>query len=220
VDANATCDPANMGCGPYTTDPRSATCDPAYCQPPTYDGRYTCETYQGPGMPRCIGVNHTIQAQGAYTCSSPACMTYDAGRPTCDTNQPACRPTYDPATLTCDASRMTCDGSSPNCHPRHTMEPPGSNVTCQTSHTCDKGFTCDLTSDPRAFTCDAANPQCQRATYNAFMATCNPLQIGCRINNPGACTTQFYETCQRGNPHCPPVGVEGTTWGKVKEKYR
>jgi len=216
-DGAATCDPVAPGCGPYTTDPRSATCDPAYCQPATYDGRYTCETYQGPGQPRCTGVNHTIDPQ-AYTCNS-ACQTYDSGQPTCDTNMLVCRPTYDPAVITCDASRMTCDGVSPNCHPGHTTEPPPYNHTCD-SQTCDKGFTCDLTADARAFTCDAANPQCQNPTYNAFMATCNPLQIGCRSNNPGACTSQFYLTCQRGNPSCPSVGVEGTTWGKVKEKFK
>lgn len=196
-----------------TATPVAAKSEPV----PTYDGRYTCETYDialatcDPAMPGCLP--HTSDPQGhtciagEYTCDLPTCETYDAQMFTCDPNAAAC------------------------VWP-HTTEPVPYNHTCD-GHTCDGSFTCDFTVDPRALTCDAADPQCELATFNAFLPTCDPMRIDCRENNPhGYCTAQGYNTCELTTPTCDPgqpgcdtvdpgkpgcaTPVKRTTWGQVK----
>lgn len=191
-------------------------------QQPTYDGRYTCDTYEvtmltcDPAGGLCPA--HTSDPQGhtcvagEYTCDLPTCDTYDPQQLTCDTNDPACG---GPAL--------------------HTFEPPPYNHTCD-SYTCDGHFTCDFTVDPRAETCDAADPMCMRTTFDAFIVTCNVMLPECRQNNPDACTALNYPTCTPGVPTCDPIDpacatvdpsdpacwtpTETTTWGQVKAKYQ
>lgn len=185
---------SGAACPPPTSDPRSVTCD-AHCGPTTDPGQPTCD----PAGPTCSPTQPTCDA--GITCN----MQYTCQFPTCET--------YDPQAPTCDRASPLCAGQG------HTTEPPPYNHTCD-SQTCDGSFTCDITADPRALTCDAANTACMRTTFNAFDLTCNPMLPECRTNNPMHCTSQIYETCQHGNPNCPSVGVQGTTWGKVKEEYK
>jgi hypothetical protein len=131
---------------------------------------------------------------------------------------------------------MTCDPNSAACGTPgglHTFEQAPYNHTCD-GHTCDGAFTCDFTVDPRAETCDAADPQCHYTTFDAFMITCNPMKEECRINNPGHCTAEGYDTCDPTLPTCDPVNcatfdpnlpecgtpTEQTTWGGVKAIFR
>jgi len=116
----------------------------------------------------------------------------------------------------------------------HTVEPFPYNHTCD-GHTCDGSFTCDFTLDPRAGTCDAADPACGFTTFDAFTPTCNPMLPECRINNPGHCTAENYPTCQMGFVTCDPADpvcttidpaqpgcatpVEKTSWGQIKTLY-
>ncbi len=201
----------------------AGTATPVQAAPlvPTYDGRYTCQTYD-PAYTTCDRVQcnyqhtadpagHTCVA-GEYTCQMATCDTYDAQKYTCDVyKNPQC--------------------GAPN---QHTTEPPPYNHTCQ-GHTCDGTFTCDFTLDPRALTCDAGNFECVHTTFDAFMVTCNPMLPECRMNNPGHCTAQTYPTCQAGVPTCDPgnpacatidpsqpgcaTPVEETTWGHIKARY-
>ncbi|UCG53032.1 MAG: hypothetical protein JSW58_05615 [Candidatus Latescibacterota bacterium] len=201
----------------------AGTATPARAAPqqPTFDGRYTCDTYEqamttcDPAMPGCVDhttdpMGHTC-VHGEYTCQIATCETYDMQNTTCDVNHPDC-PTVP-----------------------HTTEPPPYHHTCQ-GHTCDEGFTCDFTTDPRAFTCDAANSQCEDVTFNAFIPTCNPMDPACRTNNPkGYCTADNYPTCivtqttcDVADPACDTIDptkpgcatpTETTTWGKIKERY-
>lgn len=204
----------------------AGTATPVQANPltPTYDGRYTCDTYN-PVYPTCDRqlpacniahtanpVGHTCVA-GEYTCQMATCDTYDAQQYTCDVYKNA-----------------QC--GSPG---QHTTEPSPYSHTCQ-GHTCDGTFTCDFTVDPRALTCDAANPECWVPTFEAFAVTCNPMLPECRENNPkGHCTAENYPTCQLGTYTCDPVNpqcatidphtpgcatpTEQTTWGKVKARY-
>jgi hypothetical protein len=192
----------------------AGTATPAHANPvpePTYDGKYTCDTFDqaaltcDPAAPGCsmAGLPHTSDPAGhtcvggAYTCESFS---------TCDT--------YDMQALTCDVFR------DPDCGipGTHTCEPAPYNHTCQ-SVTCDGVYTCDLTVDPRAATCDAADPACATLTFDYAMATCNPMDPICRINNPGHCTSDAYYTCYSGPPECNNP-VKKTTWGKLKHEYR
>jgi hypothetical protein len=190
---------------------------------PTYDGRYTCDTYN-PAYPTCEPAVCNTYPHTA----DPAGHTCVAGEYTC---QMATCDTYDPQQLTCDVYRNTQCGA-PN---QHTTEPIPYSHTCQ-GHTCDGTFTCDFTVDPRALTCDAATPECWTPTFEAFQVTCNPMLPECRMNNPkGHCTAENYPTCQPGaytcdpaNPQCATIDphtpgcatpTEHTTWGKVKERY-
>ena len=235
-----TCDPSGATCQPgtLTCDPNGATCSPT--QPTCDPAGFTCNPTDPNCMPTC---NPNDPACGPTSC--PQQPTCDRSQPTCDPMSPTCQPgtvTCDPQGATCDASPTcaqsytcripgtcetydpltpTCDRNSPDCGGPvgHTTEPPPYNHTCD-GHTCDRAFTCDITADPRALTCDARNTQCYQPTFNAFQMTCNPMLPECRINNPQHCTSQTYLTCQPGNPDCPPLGVEGTTWGKMKEKFR
>jgi hypothetical protein len=198
----------------------AGTATPVKADPmqPTFDGGYTCETYE-PSFPTCdlaAGcLAHTADPQG-HTCMQGE---YTCQMATCDT--------YDP-------QMETCDPNSPMCNMPHTTEPAPYNHTCQ-GHTCDGTFTCDFTLDPRALTCDAASPECHFTTYDAFMMTCNPMLPECRLNNPGHCTAENYPTCQAGVPTCDSgdpacstidpsqpgcaTPTEKTTWGKVKDRY-
>lgn len=202
----------------------TATPVAAAAQQVTYDGRYTCDTYEAAlltcdaGSPGCV--EHTADPQGhtcvdgAYTCEFVTCDTYDMQTATCDPFNPACGPIPPPP---------------------HTFEPSPYNHTCE-GHTCDGTFTCDFTLDPRGFTCDAADPQCQEATFDAFHTTCDPMSPLCRTNNPkGYCTAQTYPTCTPGTTTCDPVDplcstidpydpqcmtpTKKTTWGKLKASY-
>jgi hypothetical protein len=191
----------------------------AHPMQPTFDGRYTCETYEQ-GFPTCDPgagcLAHTADPQGhtcmngEYTCQLATCDTYDSQMPTCDPN-------------------------GANCNVPHTTEPAPYNHTCE-GHTCDGSFTCDFTVDPRAVTCDAADPQCLDFTFDAFMTTCDPMRPECRTNNPkGHCTAQNYPTCVAGvvtcdvaDPLCVTINpakpecatpVKETTWGQIKAKY-
>jgi hypothetical protein len=96
-------------------------------------------------------------------------------------------------------------------------------------------LTCDFTVDPRALTCDAADPQCHFTTFDAFAPTCDPLKPECRENNPQHCTAQAYPTCDPSVPTCDPgnplcttidpvqpecaTPVEKTSWGQIKTLY-
>jgi hypothetical protein len=187
----------------------------------TYDGRYTCETYDpamytcDAGLPDCqTGIEHTADPQSHtcsdewYTCEVATCDTYDPLMVTCDPNDPCC---------------TTCP---------HTQEPPPYNHTCD-GHTCDGAFTCDFTVDPRALTCDAADVDCMIPTRDAFVITCNPMKPECRLENPDHCTAEGYPTCDPSQPTCDPVvcstvdpndphcgtPVKKTTWGGIKAEY-
>jgi hypothetical protein len=187
---------------------------------PTFDGAYTCETFEvaggaitcDAGDPACpgAGLPHTADPLG-HTCVSGA---YTCEVMTCDT--------YDPQALTCDAFNPQCGPVPP---PPHTFEPPPYNHTCE-GHTCDGAFTCDFTVDPRAFTCDAASPNCVELTFQHTLLTCDPLNINCRTNNPkGFCTAANYPTCDGisltcdNSPGCT-TATERSTWGQVKDKYK
>lgn len=182
---------------------------------PTYDGGYTCETYDAAMMtcdPQAGCLEHTADPAG-HTCVNEM---YTCQVATCDT--------YDPM-------METCDPNSADCAVPHTTEPAPFNHTCD-GHTCDGAFTCDFTVDPRAMTCDAADYDCERPTFNVYEPTCDWMREECRINNPRACTAEQYETCDPSVPTCdascatvdpndPNCGtpVEQTTWGAVKAKY-
>jgi hypothetical protein len=181
----------------------------------TYDGGYTCETYDVGRMtcdPAAGCLEHTADPQG-HTCSNEM---YTCQVATCDT--------YDPMMETCDPNNAAC--AVP-----HTSESAPFNHTCD-GHTCDGAFTCDFTVDPRAMTCDAADVDCQAATFNVDQLTCNWMREECRENNPGHCTGEMYNTCDPSVPTCeaacatidpndPNCGtpVNRTTWGDVKAKY-
>jgi hypothetical protein len=115
---------------------------------------------------------------------------------------------------TCDVYKNPECGT-PNCH---TTEPAPYNHTCE-AVTCDGVYTCDLTVDPRSETCNAADPDCQAPTYQHDQATCNPMDMVCRFNNPGHCTADNYLTCYSGPPECD-TPVKHTNWGKIKNQYR
>jgi hypothetical protein len=210
-----------------TWDPDSYTCD-------TYEpaGFFTCEPAQQTCDVSCIPP-HTADPIGltckggppAYTCDFATCETYDMQVMTCDHNNPQCGPveTSDP----------------PPCEPghQHTSEFAPYGHTCY-GHTCDAGFTCDFTADPRAGTCDAADPLCQLPTFQHDVTTCDPMDPLCRMHNPkGYCTAANYpwgtcdgaQTCDPLEPGCTTVDpqepgcatpIERTTWGKVKSKYK
>ncbi len=188
-------------------------------QEATYDGRYTCETYE-PAYPTCDPgpagcVDHTADPQG-HTCWDEL---YTCQAVTCDT--------YDPLMVTCDPNNADCVFP-------HTSEPAAFNHTCE-GHTCQGTFTCDFTVDPRAPTCDAADFDCQRPTFDAFVTTCDPMKPECSVNNSGHCTAQTYPTCDAAVPTCDPADAtcvtldptdpncttptKKTTWGAVKAKY-
>lgn len=189
----------------------------AAAQQCTFDGRYTCETYD-PVMTTCDPgtgcIDHTAEPQG-HTCSNE---WYTCQIATCDT--------YDPQMATCDPNSAEC------CYP-HTAEPEGMNHTCD-GHTCDRAFTCDYTVDPRWPTCNAAYVDCTVPTRDAFVMTCNPMQEECRLENPDHCTSDMYPTCDPSQPTCDPVicetvdpnsphcgtPVRQTTWGGVKAIFR
>ena len=213
-----TCDPMGMTCSAtqLTCDPAGLTCNGPTCLgAPTCIGTPTCD----PNGQTCQPALPTCDPSG-ITCSGPTC---DAMQPTCDPNGPTCSLHYTCGQFTCSTfqpQELTCDPNVPGCQfPVHTTEPPPYNHTCEGA-TCDGRFTCDLTLDPRSPTCDARTAACAGPTFNASQYTCNPHLPQCRDHNPRHCTSQIYETCQSGNPDCPPVGVEGTTWGKVKDQYR
>jgi hypothetical protein len=205
IAGTPTCDPNSPNCG-FTTDPNNPVChvtaspnqltcnplDPS-CGVTCNPNDINCHPTTCPPQPTCDPTGATCS--GAYTCQFPTCETYDAHK------------------FTCDRTRPECAGAG------HTTEPPPYSHTCQ-GPTCDHSFTCDITADPRSYTCDAANTLCVKPTFNAYVLTCNPMLPECRINNPQHCTSQIYHTCQSGVPECPPVGVKGTTWGQVKEKYK
>jgi hypothetical protein len=133
---------------------------------------------------------------------------------------------------TYDPHMATCDPGAAECLVQHTTEGTPYNHTCD-GHTCDGSFTCDFTLDPRALTCDAADDECISTTYDAFAITCNPMKEECRINNPGHCTAEGYNTCDPTAPTCDPATcstidpnepgcatpIRHTTWGAVKAKY-
>jgi hypothetical protein len=227
-------------CGPPTSDPRSVTCDAMQCytvsptQPTCDPAGVTCNGQTCAGQMTCAGTPTCDPAgqtcQPALPTCDPSGATCNGGltcaggmQPTCDPNGPTCAQHYTCGQFTCSTlqpQEITCDPNNATCHfPAHTTEPPPYNHTCDGA-TCDGRFTCDLTLDPRSPTCDARQTQCAGPTFNAFQYTCNPHLPQCRLENPRHCTSQIYETCQSGNPLCPPVGVEGTTWGKVKVQYR
>jgi hypothetical protein len=186
---------------------------------PTFDGRYTCETYEA-GLATCDPaacgdhttdpVGHTCVA-GEYTCQAATCDTYDRQQ------------------LTCDPYNSACPGPG-----THTTEAAPFNHTCD-GHTCDGAFTCDFTVDPREPTCDAADPNCHYTTFDAFQVTCDPMKEECRVNNPDHCTAEGYFTCavpiqitcDPGDPACPTIdpaqgcatATEHTTWGQIKTLY-
>jgi hypothetical protein len=184
----------------------------------TYDGAYTCDTYE-PAMLTCDPAQgcaeHTMDAM-AHTCSNEM---YTCQVATCDT--------YDP-------QMVTCDPNGAECAVPHTSEPAAYNHTCD-GHTCDGAFTCDFTVDPRALTCDAANVDCAGPTFNHNEVTCNPMQDECQLPF-NQCTAQQYPTCEPGVATCDPgdpacatvdpsdprcgTPVKQTTWGKVKAEYR
>lgn len=116
--------------------------------------------------------------ENGYTCDTPTCDTYDK------------------YVITCDESKTECTGTG------HTFEPKPYNHTCD-GHTCDGKFTCDITADPRAETCNAQYAVCKEPTFNGVDATCNPLYQEFRQNNPkGFCTAVKYPTCDGDNPTC------------------
>jgi len=178
--------------------------------PPTSNDRYTCETYNI-DKPTCDANNaacswiypHTVDPAG-HTCISGAYTCEDFA--TCDT--------YDMQGYTCDVYQDPECGS-PDCH---TTEPAPYNHTCE-AITCDGVYTCDITVDPRSETCNVADPDCQAPTYRHDTATCNPMDMVCRFNNPGHCTAQSYLTCYSGPPECD-TPVQRTNWGKIKNRYR
>jgi hypothetical protein len=201
----------------------AGTATPVHAAPqqPTFDRRYTCDTYE-PGLPTCDAScgEHTTDPLG-HTCLNEA---YTCQQATCDT--------YDPQAFTCDRFDPACGPVPP---PPHTFEPAPYNHTCD-GHTCDAAFTCDFTVDPRAYTCDAADPQCEAPTFYYLQPTCNPMLPECRINNPLHCTSQAgYPTCEPGLITCDPgdplcatvdpadprcgTPVEETTWGQIKTLY-
>ena len=188
---------------------------------PTFDGAYTCDTFQiagaftcDPGDPNCpgAGLPHTADPEGhtcgvglnGYTCQFATCETYDPQAFTCDPFNPQCGPVPPPP---------------------HTFEPPPYNHTCEGA-TCDGRFTCDFTADPRALTCDAASPQCIEFTFDFQHSSCDPVNPLCRHNNPkGACTAANYPTCDGVSPTCDvndptcTTATQRSTWGSVKSKY-
>jgi hypothetical protein len=198
----------------------AGTATPVHAAPqqPTFDGRYTCDTYE-PIMTTCDPAqgcaDHTQDPLG-HTCVAEE---YTCQQATCDT--------YDPRAFTCDPNLAECNLP-------HTTEPTPYSHTCQ-GHTCDGSFTCDFTVDPRALTCDAADPLCESTTFNAFIPTCNPMLPECRLNNPGHCTAQGYHTCEPTAHTCDPAfpdcttidpsqpgcatPVEKTSWGQIKHLY-
>jgi hypothetical protein len=134
---------------------------------------------------------------------------------------------------------VTCDPNDGVCNVPHTTEPAPYNHTCD-GGTCDGHFTCDFTVDPRAETCDAADPLCQAThgpiTFNHYQPTCDPMNPGCRLNNPKHCTAQepgAYLTCDPSVTTCdatagcetvdpvPPCATptKWTTWGQLKDLY-
>jgi hypothetical protein len=141
-----------------------------------------------------------ITSDNGYTCDANTCDTYEAQYATCDRIDPICR------------------GNG------HTFEPPPFNHTCE-GYTCDGAHTCDVTADPRAETCDAANIDCTAPTFNNVVLTCNPMQQECRRNNPkGFCTAVNYPTCDGQSFTCNGVTgctnpTEHTSWGKIKSKF-
>ncbi|GEM_PF-2647917 len=206
---------------------------------PTYDGRYTCDTYNIPGTETCDAANPMCGISGAHT-SDPmghTCVVdaYTCQMSTCDT--------YDSQQFTCDANNADCTSAAGG----HTTEPPPYNHTCD-GNTCDGVFTCDFTVDPRAPTCDAANIDCVKTTIDYAMITCNPMRPECQVNNPEHCTAQTYPTCDNASPTCvfgaechyttkiydtcdgisPTCDgqpgctnpVQRTDWGRIKHNYR
>ena len=183
----------------------------------TTDGGYTCDTYD-PLMTTCDPAagcaGLTVDPQGLtcrdemYTCQVATCDTYDM--------------------------RMaTCDHNSAECAAQHTLEAKPYDHTCD-GQTCNGAFTCDFTVDPRALTCDAADPDCSVPTFNHIELTCNPMQDGCKFPW-NECTADQYPTCESGIQTCDPgdpscatvdptdptcgTPVKQTTWGAVKAEY-